>query len=278
MTDSDVICTTCCGAGAEWFQKMNIGTVLIDEASQSIEPETLIAAMRASERLVLIGDYCQLRPFVLSSKTSALATSLFERLVKLDFKLNRLNIQYRMHSAISLFPSNEFYAGDMRNGVEDEQRKLKELAHFWLKPNFPLMWCQSKFCEKTSGCSYENHAEADAISTQIKSLLDKGIRPEQIGVITPYNGQKVLINDLLCLSFGQEVIAKLEICSVDGFQGREKDIIIISAVRLNVALTRAKCGLILVGNQSTLKIDPLWRKLINYVGEFYIKKFHFNTN
>lgn len=209
-------------------------------------------------------------------------------------QVNRLNVQYRMHPALSRFPSYQFYEGSLVNGIKREDRRLNQLAYYWLKTDFPLMWCQSSSEEKkcASGHSYENFEEVVATSNKIESLLNQGIRPEQIGVITPYSGQKALINAYLRSSYPKNVIGMIDVCSVDGFPGREKDIIIISAVRsnknktigflkdrrrLNVALTRAKYGLILIGNQSILEKGSLWKNLIDYI-VFYIEKFVFNTN
>ena len=116
---ADVICCTCVGAGDPRLAKMQFRAVLIDESTQATEPECMIAVVLGCRQLVLVGDHCQLGPVVMCKKAAraGLSQSLFERLVVLGIRPIRLQVQYRMHPALSAFPSNIFYEGSLQNGV-----------------------------------------------------------------------------------------------------------------------------------------------------------------
>lgn len=117
--NADVICCTCVGAGDPRLAKMQFRSVLIDESTQATEPECMIPVILGCRQLVLVGDHCQLGPVVMCKKAAraGLSQSLFERLVVLGIRPIRLQVQYRMHPALSAFPSNIFYEGSLQNGV-----------------------------------------------------------------------------------------------------------------------------------------------------------------
>ena len=119
MQNADVICCTCVGAGDPRLAKMQFRSVLIDESTQATEPECMIPVVMGCRQLVLVGDHCQLGPVVMCKKAAkaGFSQSLFERLVILGIRPNRLQVQYRMHPALSAFPSNLFYEGSLQNGV-----------------------------------------------------------------------------------------------------------------------------------------------------------------
>ena len=116
---ADVICCTCVGSGDPRIAKLQYRSVLIDESTQSTEPECMIPVVLGCRQLVLVGDHCQLGPVVMCKKAAraGLSQSLFERLVVLGIRPIRLQVQYRMHPALSAFPSNIFYEGSLQNGV-----------------------------------------------------------------------------------------------------------------------------------------------------------------
>jgi len=285
---ADVICCTCIGAGDIRLADMRFNCVLIDESMQSTEPECMVPVVLGTQKLVLVGDNCQTGPCVLNKKAAkaGLAQSLFDRLVVLGIRPIRLEVQYRMHPLLSHFPSNFFYEGCLQNGVTAADRQIKGFEFNWPQPNKPMMFYCSQGNEEiaSSGTSYLNRTEAVFVEKLTTKLLQCGLKPSQIGIVTPYEGQRAHI--VMCMQYNGQLNNKLyqeiEVASVDAFQGREKDFIIMSAVRsnehqgigflndsrrLNVALTRAKYGIIIVGNPKVLSKQPLWYHLLTFYKE-----------
>ena len=284
---ADVICCTCIGAGDPKLSRMRFSSILIDESMQATEPECMVPAVLGAKQLILVGDHCQLGPVVMCKKaaTGGLSQSLFERLVVLGIRPFRLEVQYRMHPALSKFPSNFFYEGALQNGVSAEDRKLP-LDFPWPQPDKPMMFHVASGQEEIagSGTSFLNRTEAANVEKIVTKFLKAGVKPEQIGVVTPYEGQRSYLVQYLQYS-GQlhaKIYQDIEIASVDAFQGRQKDIIIISCVRsnehqgigfladprrLNVALTRGKYAVIVVGNPKVLTRHPLWNHLLHHFKE-----------
>ena len=145
LSAADVICTTCVGAGDPRLSHFTFRAVLIDEATQAAEPEMLIPLVAGAKHVVLVGDHCQLGPVIMSKKAAkaGLGQSLFERLILLGIQPVRLEVQYRMHPALSEFPSNSFYEGCLQNGVTAAERDGADLAFPWPCPTRPQMfWAQ----------------------------------------------------------------------------------------------------------------------------------------
>lgn len=282
---ADVICTTCVGAGDPRLSNFRFRQVLIDEATQATEPECLIPIVQGAKHVVMVGDHCQLGPVVMNKKAAAagLNQSLFDRLLKLDHRPFRLRVQYRMHPCLSEFPSNTFYEGELQNGVGTAERQLANVDFPWPNPNKPTFFyiCLGAEEISSSGTSYLNRTEASNVEKIVTTFLKAGVLPSQIGVITPYEGQRAYVVNYMQRngSMRSQLYKDVEVASVDSFQGREKDIIILSCVRsnenqgigflsdqrrLNVALTRAKYGVILLGNPRVLAKQELWNGLLNH--------------
>ncbi|WFD33033.1 ATP-dependent RNA helicase [Malassezia sp. CBS 17886] len=280
---ADVVCTTCVTAGDRRLARMSFHTVLIDEATQAAEPEALIPLLFGCQQLVLVGDHKQLGPVVLSRRAegAGLSQSLFERLVLLGNLPLRLEVQYRMHPCLTEFPSNMFYDGVLQNGVTARDRERRTIDVPWPDPAQPMMFYQNLGQEEISptGTSYLNRTEASSVEKIITHFLRAGIAPEQIGVVTPYEGQRSYIATHMQTHgvLRKDTYRTIEVASVDAFQGREKDYIILSCVRssehqgigflsdprrMNVALTRARFGLIVIGNPRVLSRDRLWYYLL----------------
>ena len=285
LKNADVICCTCVGAGDPRLRKMKFKHVLIDESTQSTEPECLIPLVMNCKQAILVGDHCQLGPVIMCKKAAkaGLVQSLFERLVELGIKPIRLQVQYRMHPCLSEFPSNTFYEGTLQNGVTTPDRMLKGIDFPWPIPSSPMMFYSQMGQEElsASGTSYLNRTEAANVEKIVTTFLKGGITPDEIGVITPYEGQRayVVAHMIRSGSQRQQLYKEIEVASVDSFQGREKDLIILSCVRsnehqgigflsdprrLNVALTRAKYGLVVLGNPKVLSKQPLWNALLTH--------------
>lgn len=288
---ADVVCCTCVGAGDARLNRLRFHSILIDESMQSTEPECMVAAVMGARQLILVGDHCQLGPVVMCKKASraGLSQSLFERLVVLGVRPFRLEVQYRMHPALSRFPSDLFYEGSLQNGVVSDERTLKDVDFPWPQPDSPMMFLVANGQEEIagSGTSYLNRTEAANVEKIVTRFLKSGLKPEQIGVITPYEGQRSYLVQFMQFqgSLNAKLYQQVEVASVDAFQGREKDVIIMSCVRsnehqgigflsdprrLNVALTRAKYGIITVGNPKVLSKQPLWNHLLNFYKDQHV--------
>jgi regulator of nonsense transcripts 1 len=288
LNNAEVICCTCVGAGDPRLSKMTFRTVLIDEATQACEPECLIPLVLGCKQAVLVGDHQQLGPVIMNKKASkaGLTQSMFERLVLLGIRPIRLQVQYRMHPCLSAFPSNMFYEGSLANGITVAERTRSSLQFEWPdKSNTMYFWNTFGREEiSSSGTSYLNRLEATHVEQIVTQLLKAGIHPSQIGVITPYEGQRsYLVTNMQSRgTLPKDTYKDIEVASVDAFQGREKDYIILTCVRsndnqgigfladprrLNVALTRAKYGLCIVGNAKLLAKNPLWYELLIHFQE-----------
>ncbi|WFC98755.1 ATP-dependent RNA helicase [Malassezia yamatoensis] len=282
---ADVICTTCSGMGDIRVKNLVIRSVLMDEATQSTEPESLIPIVHGCKQLVLVGDHKQLGPVIMNRKAAqaGMKSSLFERMIQLGHRPQRLEVQYRMHPCLSEFPSNMFYDGALQNGVTAQERQQRHVEFAWPNPDAPMFFRQNLGQEEISGSgtSFLNRTEASSVEKMVTALLKARVHPSQIGIVTPYEGQRnyLITHMQLHGSLRKDLYQDIEVASVDAFQGREKDYILVSCVRsserqgigflsdprrLNVALTRARFGLIIVGNPKVLSRDPLWYYLLQH--------------
>ncbi|GAX22248.1 hypothetical protein FisN_19Lh318 [Fistulifera solaris] len=267
LRQAQVICCTCIGSGSEWLDAIGVcPRVLVDEATQATEPAVLVPLMRGCKQLVLVGDHCQLPPTVLSTQAAeeGHGVPLFSRMVACGVPPYMLDTQYRMHPAISQFPSDLFYGGLLQNGVSAPERR--PLAGFpWPVPEFPVAFMPIYGQELDDGVSKYNVEEAQAAVQAVQMLLQGGqCTPADIAVVTPYAAQAKFIRRLI----RQSIAEFLEVSSVDGFQGREKQAVVFSAVRsndygavgftsdwrrVNVSFTRARRALIVLGNDTCLR-------------------------
>jgi superfamily I DNA and/or RNA helicase len=274
LKSHDVICTTCVSAGHDLLEPICFQFVIIDECSQSIEPGTLIAIMKGSHQVVLVGDHNQLPPTVLSKEASeqGLSKSLFERMIDSGISPFILNIQYRMHPGISSFPAKQFYQNKIFDGITESDRPHLKYVN-WVSKDIPVIFYDIKSEESISkSLSRYNMDQAMIVTDIVNSVISKGMNPSEIGVISPYAAQ---------VSILKKNCPKVDVKSVDGFQGREKDLIVLSTVRsgdskdpigflqdwrrMNVAITRAKYGLFVIGDKNTLCKDKNWRDYIEWL-------------
>ena len=285
---AQVLCCTCIGAGHELLDGRRFSRVLIDEATQATEPATLVPLVRGARQVVLVGDHRQLPPTVISQRAKAggLRRSMFERLVEMGIKPHLLRIQYRMHPSISLFPNQRFYDGKLEDGVEESNRPAPA-GMLWPDWDNPIAFLPVQEGEVRSpdGNSKENPAEASWVLHLLEGLLDGGeLEMGDIGIITPYAGQVRAIRDIMSERFDS-----VEVRTVDGYQGREKEVIVFSCVRsnsegnvgfladsrrLNVALTRAKRGLIVIGDPETLRHDHDWAAWMDFMRSRNLEAWH----
>jgi len=274
-----VVCATCIGASGTTLDKVRFPTVLVDECTQAAETAALVPMARGCQQAILIGDQCQLPPTVLSdvAESENLGESLFTRMVTQGVRPFLLDIQYRMHPLIAEFASAAFYNGRLQNGVSHIHRKPPE-GFPWPQRQMPVAFVNLEKCEEKregNGSSYINPGEAEKTMWALLEVTKSGkIGPEEVGIVTPYKGQVRLLKSLINTRPGLAQFRHVtEVESVDRFQGQEKEVIIFCAVRnnregkvgflcdwrrLNVMLTRARIGLIVIGSKSTLMTDPLW--------------------
>ncbi|MBT8219051.1 MAG: AAA family ATPase [Bacteroidia bacterium] len=280
IRESQVICTTLIGAASDRLKGLTFQTVIIDEASQALEPECWTAILKA-KRVIFAGDHLQLPPTVKSQTAKELG---FEKTM-LDILADSipntflLTEQYRMHADIVAFPNISFYKNQLISNAKNESWTIKDDLH-------PLTLID------TSGCghieifnpehkSYRNPGEYDLIQLHI-SRSEERYLGNTIGIISPYAEQVRFIRSSISESRAFKSL-DLEVNSIDGFQGQEKDIIYISLVRsndagkigflsdtrrLNVALTRAKKKLVIVGDISTIASNPIFEALAQHIDRF----------
>jgi superfamily I DNA and/or RNA helicase len=282
LDSAAVICATTTGIDGQLLGPRRFDLVVIDEACQSTEPGCWIPLLRG-DRLVLAGDHCQLPPTVISREAAAegFGTSLFERLVEHYGAgiARRLTVQYRMNRAIMDFSSRELYDGQLEAHASVREHRLCDLADVTPAPitERPLEFIDTAGAGydeelEPDGESRRNRQEADLVAGKVRELIEAGIAGGDIAVISPYGAQVRLLREQLDAP-------GLEIDSVDGFQGREKEAVVISLVRsnpkgeigfladvrrMNVAMTRARRKLLMIGDSATLGGHPFYARLLEY--------------
>ena len=281
IEEANIVLSTINNSADDRLKNYFFSYVLIDEAAQALEPETLLPLIHQAQMTVLIGDDKQLGPVVHSkdAKNEGLGMSLFERLhfIYKDAPfITLLNEQYRMNEKLYEFPNNKFYEDKIitkKNILPD-----KNIMNNFPFPNgFPILFINVTGLEETENKSYYNSQEVLLVYKSVNELNKNKVDLKDIGVLTFYSAQKQRLHEKF---YTKEKYQELKIDSVDGFQGMELDYIILSTVRsnlegnlgflkvdnrLNVALTRARKGIILVGNAKCLAKRPgIFRDLIKF--------------
>ena len=285
--EARVIACTLAGSANRILDGQKYATLFIDEAAQALEAACWIAIRKAT-RVVFAGDHCQLPPTVksIAAIKGGLAKTLMERIVENKPEVvTLLRVQYRMHEDIMRFSSDYFYGGMVETAPQVKHRSILEYDN-------PMMWvdtagldCKEEFVGETFGRI--NKAEAnltlETLTLYLKKIGKERILEERIdvGVISPYRAQVQHLRRLIAKSGDLKPFRHLiSVNTVDGFQGQERDIIIISLVRaneegqigflrdlrrMNVAITRARMKLIILGDSGTLTRHPFYKRLYNYV-------------
>jgi ATP-dependent RNA/DNA helicase IGHMBP2 len=287
LNQAEAVCCTLVGASHPVLKGRKFKTVFIDEAGQALEPACWIPLLK-SHRVIFAGDHCQLPPTIksLEAARQGLSQTLFEKgIEKMPQFASMLQVQYRMHESIMKFPSHYFY--------NEELIAHESVKHELLRPHeAPIEFID------TAGCGYAekqdpetlsrfNHEEAELLVHQVEKLvesvgtsawLDEKIT---LGIITPYSAQ---VDKLQHLAESSEILEPLHrlisINTVDAFQGQERDVIAISFVRsneksevgflsdirrTNVAITRARKKLIMIGDSATLGAHSFYSELIEFL-------------
>lgn len=282
-----VIACTLASSASRTLSGMKFGTLFIDEAAQALEAACWIA-IRKADRVVLAGDHQQLPPTVKSMEAlkGGLGVTLMERIVKSNPQVvTLLNTQYRMNDEIMRFSSEWFYHGQVQSAPEVKYRSILDF-------DTPMVWLDTSdmdFKEQFVGENFGRINKDEAILT-LQTLqqyftkigrdhvLDERI---DVGIISPYRAQVQLLRRMLrATDFFKPYRHLISVGTVDGFQGQERDVILISLVRanadgdigflrdlrrMNVAITRARMKLIILGDASTLTRHPFYRRLHQYI-------------
>ncbi|TQD78043.1 hypothetical protein C1H46_036395 [Malus baccata] len=306
IKNADVILTTLTGASSRKLDNTSFDLVIIDEAAQALEIACWMALLKGS-RCILAGDHLQLPPTIQSAEAEkkGLGRTLFERLADIygNEVMSMLTVQYRMHERIMDWSSNELYNSKVLRACQDAGLPSRTIqstikAHSSVAGHMLLDLEDVKTTSSTeptlllidtAGCDMEekkdeeestlNEGEADVAIAHAKRLVQSGVQASDIGIITPYAAQVV---SLRMLRSNDDKLKDLEISTVDGFQGREKEAIIISMVRsnskkevgflkdhrrMNVAVTRARRQCCLVCDTDTVTSDAFLKRLIEYFEE-----------
>ncbi|CAD8142454.1 unnamed protein product [Paramecium pentaurelia] len=282
LNDAEIICSTLSSSGSDKLSKYldQIELLIVDEAAQCTEPSNIIPLRLGIQKMILIGDPKQLPATTFSpvSHQTLYNRSLFERILDNNFKPYFLDIQYRMHSEIRMFPSEYFYQNKLK---DHESTNIRNLPTNFFK-NRVLFLDIIDGQEQKDGTSNINEQEALIIVQLIKSIKEE-FPTQTIGVICAYKSQVRYIKTLLKQKYTDENFfdqTTITINTVDSFQGQEKDIILFSCVRssqtggigflndgrrMNVALTRAKNALFILGNAITLSKSDLWKSMLKNI-------------
>jgi ATP-dependent RNA/DNA helicase IGHMBP2 len=286
LQNSDAICCTLVSSSNHLLRGKKFSSVFIDEAAQALEPACWIPILKA-DRVIFAGDHCQLPPTIKSidAAKAGLAKTLFEKCIETQpHTAVMLKTQYRMHEDIMHFSSQYFYGNEL---IAHESVRLSTIPD-----HLPIDFID------TAGCGYNekqdpetlsrlNQEEATLLMSIVETLVEEiGVntwleKKYTLGIITPYSAQVEILRKLAeASSILNEITSFISINTVDAFQGQERDIIAISFVRsndkaevgfladirrTNVAMTRAKKKLIIVGDSATLGSHPFYLELLDYV-------------
>ncbi len=291
LDQADVICATNISAGSELLEDIKFDLSVIDEATQATQPAALIPYLKA-EKTVLIGDHKQLPPTVVNQEAAenGLRISLFEKIIEIyqEQLSSLLEIQYRMNREIMGFSSIYFYDNNLKAAESAAGQKLSDLGlkisddncftEKSLKSEYPLVFLDTKEMKAEERSfegsnSYDNPVESEIVLDILDRALKSELKEDDVAVIAAYKDQVDLINQ-------HNKFKDVEIDTVDAFQGREKEMIVFSAVRsnqennigflrdlrrLNVALTRAKRKMIFIGDSSTICQHNAYDNLLKYI-------------
>jgi superfamily I DNA and/or RNA helicase len=291
FVNAQVICCTLVGAASYLLKHFKFNTVLIDEAAQALEPATWIAIEKAN-RVIFAGDHLQLPPTVKSKDAAAagLTMSLMER-CKHENNSTMLQVQYRMNKDIMQFSNINFYNGKLVAHESVANQLLLNIENSISAQAFDFI--------DTAGCGFEEELNPESLSvsnTDEANLLLKHLKllfaelmenkntdiDFSVGIISPYKEQVQLITEMIAEDEELKLHTNIKVKTIDGFQGQEKDIIYISLVRsnsrgeigfladtrrMNVALTRAKKKMVVVGDSATISSNSFYENFVSFTQE-----------
>jgi ATP-dependent RNA/DNA helicase IGHMBP2 len=287
---AQVICCTPVTSNNKALVKKRFNTLFFDEASQALEAISWIPLLKCN-RVIFSGDHFQLPPVVKSAKAKqeGLDKTMLDRCTKIDTISTLLNRQYRMHQHIMQFSNDYFYNNELEADATVKDTVLS------LNEDIDILHIPVELID-TAGCSFDeiqnpetlslsNKGEADLVFKHLELLLQQyqyagETTKLDIGIISPYKEQRELLKEsLLTFDYSNYLVNELDVKTIDGFQGEERDVIYISLVRsnpnseigflsdirrMNVALTRAKKKLVVVMDTATIGNHPFYKSFIEY--------------
>ncbi len=289
FSQARVISCTLAGSASRVLEGMKFSTLFIDEAAQALEAACWIAIRKAG-RVIFAGDHQQLPPTVkcIDALKGGLGKTLMERIVENNPQVvTLLRVQYRMNEEIMRFSSDWFYNGEVQSAPEVRNRGILDFDN-------PIMWVDTSEVdgkEEFVGESYGriNRSEAQLTIDTLQQFFEKVGRQRvieeriDVGIISPYRAQVQYLRRLLrSNAYFKPLRSLITVNTVDGFQGQERDIIVISLVRdndqgdigflrdlrrMNVAITHARMKLIIMGNADTMTRHPFYKKLYDYINK-----------
>ncbi|NXJ55741.1 SMBP2 protein, partial [Spizaetus tyrannus] len=292
LTHASVVLATNTGASSDGPLKLlpenHFDLVVIDECAQALEASCWIPLLKAP-KCILAGDHKQLPPTIISHKAAAkgLSLSLMERLIERygEKIVKMLTMQYRMHQTIMQWASLEMYSGRLTAHPSVAQHLLKDLPGVTSteETTIPLLLIDTAGCglfelEVEDEQSKGNPGEVQLAGLHIQALVEAGVKAKDIAVVAPYNLQVDMLREHLCHRYPE-----LEIKSVDGFQGREKEAVILSFVRsnrkgevgflaedrrINVAVTRARRHVAVICDTRTVSNQTFLKRLVDYFSQY----------
>lgn len=284
IDSAHVLCATLSGSGHEMFKNLSVEfeTVIIDEAAQCIELSALIPLKYGCSKCILVGDPRQLPPTVLSRSAADYGydQSLFVRMQQNHPKdVHLLDTQYRMHPAISKFPSEEFYEGKLIDGAGMAELRTRPWHNDILLGPYRFFDVKGIQSTGAGGRSFINTEEikvAMLLYNRLKKICKTAENLPKMAIITPYKAQLKELRYQFERKYTEQIFDMIEFNTTDAFQGRESDIIIFSCVRarsdkigflndirrMNVGLTRAKSSLWVLGDSPSLMAGKFWAKFV----------------
>ena len=288
FADARVVACTLTGSANRLLVGHHFGTLFIDEAAQALEAACWIAMQKAN-RVILAGDHRQLPPTIkcIEALKGGLDQTMMQTIVEnKPTQVSLLTVQYRMSDGIMQFPNQEFYEGRLESAPQVKYRGILDwdTAIDWIDTPEGMDYQEQ---QAGDGLSRQNPAEAELTLQSLKDYFIKIGKDRilyervDVGIISPYRGQVSLLRRMLRRdSYWKPFRHLITINTIDGFQGQERDVIVISMVRnndegdvgflrdlrrMNVAITRARMKILLIGNRTTLSHYPFYRRLLRYI-------------
>ncbi|KAH3668144.1 hypothetical protein OGAPHI_001898 [Ogataea philodendri] len=286
LSSAEVVCSTLSGSAHDVLAGMSFtfDTVVIDEAAQCIELSAIIPLRYGAKKCIMVGDPNQLPPTVLSQRAAEFnyEQSLFVRMQNSHSNsVYLLNMQYRMHPEISKFPSKEFYDSKLLDGpgmAEMNAKPWHSITEYGPYRFFDIQGSQHQNEQTKSLFNYQEAKIALEIVSDLFRLYPDENWSGKIGIISPYKEQIRCLREVFIQKYGYPITKEIDFNTVDGFQGQEKVIVLFSCVRageqnsgvgfladvrrMNVALTRARSSLWVLGSKQTLTLNKTWRHLV----------------
>jgi len=289
LDDASIVFSTLSYAGAAPFARIArpFDAVIVDESTQATEPSNLVPLLQGCKQLFLVGDPSQLPATVISQTAhqKGLSSSMFERFRHAGYPCDLLSEQHRMHPEIRRFPSREFYGAALTDapGMKEQcKRRWHEYRLFSPFLMLDVVHGEQRRTSDGTSASLVNESEAQlcvAIAMRFLQNFSEELKGDPLAIVTPYRAQMQRVQQLLRKELSEEHAEQVDVSTIDGFQGRENEVVIFSVVRtptqsgsigfvaddrrMNVGLTRARTSLLVLGHSRAIADYGSWRRLVS---------------